>query len=47
MPDTMTKHLTEPEEGPARFFNWRRTVRWITVLTAGIILVLAVWQEPI
>jgi hypothetical protein len=46
MPDTMTKQLAEPEEGPARF-NWRRLVRCVVVLTTGIILVLAIWQEPV
>jgi len=46
MPDTMTKRLAEPEEDPARF-NRRRLVRWIAVLTTGIVLVLAIWQEPL
>jgi hypothetical protein len=46
MPDTMTKPLAEPEEGPAPF-NKRRLVRWIAILTIGIIVVLAVWQEPL
>ena len=46
MRDTLTKPLTEPEEGPARF-NKRRLVRWITVLTIGIVVVLAIWQEPL
>lgn len=46
MRDTMVKPLAEPEEGPARF-NKRRLVRWIAILTIGIIVVLAVWQEPL
>jgi hypothetical protein len=46
MPDTLTRPLTEPDEGPARF-NRRRLVRWIAVLTIGIVIVLAIWQEPL
>lgn len=46
MRNTLTKPLAEPEEGPSRF-NRRRLVRWIAVLTIGIILVLAIWQEPL
>ncbi|HEX9999899.1 MAG TPA: hypothetical protein VGB74_05565 [Actinoplanes sp.] len=46
MRDTLSRPETEPEEGPARF-NKRRLVRWIAILTIGIIVVLAVWQEPL
>lgn len=46
MPDTLTEPLTEPDEDPARF-NRRRLVRWIAVLTIGIVVVLAIWQEPL
>jgi len=46
MPDTMTKPLAEPEEGPARI-NKRRVIRWVTILTLGVLLVLAIWQEPL
>ncbi|WP_250036916.1 hypothetical protein [Paractinoplanes maris] len=46
MRDTLDRPLTEPEEGPARF-NRRRLVRWISVLTVGIVVVLAIWQEPL
>ena len=46
MPDTLSKPLAEPEEGPARF-NKRRLVRWVAVLTIGIVVVLAIWQEPL
>jgi hypothetical protein len=46
VPETLTEHLAEPEEGPARF-NKRRLIRWIAILTIGIIVVLAVWQEPL
>jgi hypothetical protein len=44
--DTLDRPLAEPEEGPARF-NRRRLVRWIAVLTVGIVVVLAIWQEPL
>ena len=33
------------EDEPARF-NRRRMVRWVTVLTLGIVAVLALWQDP-
>jgi hypothetical protein len=46
MRDTLSKPKAEPEEGPARF-NKRRLVRIIAVLTIGIILILAAWQEPL
>jgi hypothetical protein len=46
MRDTLEKQLAEPEEGPARF-NRRRMIRWIAVLTIGIILVIAIWQDPL
>jgi hypothetical protein len=46
MPDTLTKPLAEPDEGPARFTK-RRLMRWIAVLTIGIVVVLAIWQEPL
>ena len=34
------------EDEPARI-NGRRVARWITVLALGILLVLALWQEPL
>jgi len=46
MRDTMVKPLAEPEEGPARF-NKRRLIRWIAILAIGIVLVIAIWQEPL
>jgi hypothetical protein len=46
MPSTMTRPLAGPEEGPARF-NKRRLVRIIAILTIGILVILAVWQEPL
>ena len=44
--DVMTRPEAEPEEGPARF-NGRRLARWLTILTIGILAVLALWQEPL
>jgi hypothetical protein len=35
-----------PDEGPARF-NRRRIIRWVAILTIGILVVLALWQEPL
>ena len=46
MPDTLTRPLAGPEEGPTRF-NKRRLIRWIAILTIGIVLVIAIWQEPL
>ena len=34
------------EDEPARI-NGRRVARWITILALGILLVLAIWQEPV
>ncbi len=34
------------EDEPARF-SGRRVVRWVTILTLGILAVLALWQEPL
>ena len=41
----VTPELDEPEE-PARF-RTRRLVRWAIILTMGILVVLAMWQEPL
>jgi len=46
MPDTMTRPIAGPEEGPARF-NKRRLIRVIAILVIGIVIVLAIWQEPL
>ena len=35
------------EDEPAPRINGRRLARWITVLALGILLVLALWQEPL
>jgi hypothetical protein len=43
--DTRTEPAVEEDE-PARF-NGRRVARWITILAVGILLVLAIWQEPV
>lgn len=34
------------EDEPARFTG-RRVVRWVTILTLGILAVLALWQDPL
>jgi hypothetical protein len=44
--DVMTEPDVEPDEGPARF-NRRRIIRWAAILTLGILVVLAIWQEPL
>jgi len=44
--DVLTEPDLEPDEGPARF-NKRRLVRWVAILTIGILAVLAIWQEPL
>jgi hypothetical protein len=38
--------LDEPEDYPARFTT-RRVLRWVAILTLGILVVLAIWQEPL
>ncbi|MDT5031943.1 MAG: hypothetical protein QOC94_2114 [Actinoplanes sp.] len=45
-PDVITEPAVEPEEGPARF-NRRRVLRWVAILTIAILVVLAVWQDPL
>jgi hypothetical protein len=44
--DVMIEPELEPDEEPARF-NTRRVVRWVAILTIGILAVLAIWQEPL
>jgi hypothetical protein len=44
--DVITRPEAGPEEGPARF-NRRRLVRWVAILTIGIVVVLALWQDPL
>jgi hypothetical protein len=46
MRDTLTRPVAGPEEGPARF-NKRRLIRWIAILAIGIVLVIAIWQQPL
>jgi hypothetical protein len=36
----------EPDDDPSRF-NRRRAVRVVTILVVGILVVLAIWQEPL
>ena len=45
-----TDVITPPEVGeeePAPRITARRVVRWVTILTVGILAVLAFWQEPL
>jgi len=44
--DVITEPELEPDEGPAGF-NRRRLVRWAAILTIGILVVLAIWQDPL
>jgi hypothetical protein len=44
--DVMTKPETDPDEPPARF-NRGRILRWVAILTLGILAVLAIWQDPL
>jgi len=46
MPKTLTRPTAGPEEGPARF-NKRRLIRVIAILVIGIVIVLAIWQDPL
>jgi len=42
--DVSLESTLEPDDGPARF-NRRRLVRWVAILTLGILAVLALWQD--
>jgi hypothetical protein len=44
--DVSVEPVLDPDDGPARF-NRRRVLRWVAVLTLGILVVLALWQEPL
>jgi hypothetical protein len=44
--DVMTGPELEPDDGPARF-NRRRLIRWVAILTLGVLAVLAIWQDPL
>jgi hypothetical protein len=44
--DVRAEPELDPDDGPARF-NRRRLVRWIAILTLGILAVLAIWQDPL
>ena len=44
--DVVTPPEAEADEPPARF-NRRRMVRWAAILTIGILVVLALWQDPL
>jgi hypothetical protein len=38
--------VDEPEDPPARM-SGRRVLRWVAVLTIGVVAVLAIWQDPL
>ena len=40
------RELDEPDDYPPRFTG-KRLVRWAAILTVGILVVLAIWQEPL
>jgi ferric-dicitrate binding protein FerR (iron transport regulator) len=44
--DVMAEPELEPDERPVRFTR-RRMIRWALILTIGILVVLASWQEPL
>ncbi|GAA2538496.1 hypothetical protein GCM10010435_02170 [Winogradskya consettensis] len=44
--DTRTAPLVDEDEPKGRF-NRRRMIRVVTILTIGILAVLAVWQDPL
>jgi hypothetical protein len=44
--DVKVEPALDPDEGPSRF-NRRRILRWVAILTLGILVVLALWQEPL
>ena len=44
--DLVTGPDVEPAEEPYRFPR-RRLLRWLAILTLGIVVVLAVWQDPL
>jgi hypothetical protein len=44
--DVKLEPALDPDEGPSRF-NRRRIVRWVAILTLGILAVLILWQEPL
>jgi hypothetical protein len=44
--DVKRESALEPDEGPPRF-NRRRLLRWVAILTFAILVVLALWQEPL
>jgi len=48
MPDTLTKPEAVPDEYPARStVTKRRIVRWIAIIAIGVVVVLAIWQDPL
>ncbi|AGL19596.1 hypothetical protein [Actinoplanes sp. N902-109] len=47
MLDTDVRPLPEADEEEPRGFNRRRLIRVVTILTVGILAVLAIWQDPL
>lgn len=43
--DVLTEPVVEEDEPPRS--NRRRVIRWVAILTLGILAVLAIWQEPL
>jgi hypothetical protein len=44
--DVKLEPALEPDEGPSRF-NRRRVLRWVAILTLGILAVLVLWEDPL
>jgi ferric-dicitrate binding protein FerR (iron transport regulator) len=44
--DTRIEPALAEDDEPARFTT-RRAVRWAVILAIGIVVVLAIWQEPL
>ncbi|AEV87439.1 hypothetical protein ACWT_6426 [Actinoplanes sp. SE50] len=44
MRDVLNHPDTEEEEPR---FNRRRLIRWLTILTIGTVVMLALWQDPL
>ena len=45
--DVRTERQLDEDDERGRFFHRRRVVRVVTILTVGILAVLAIWQDPL
>ncbi|MEV4707460.1 hypothetical protein [Actinoplanes sp. NPDC049316] len=45
--DVRTEPQVDEDDERNRFFNRRRVVRVVAILTIGILAVLAIWQDPL